>query len=758
MDSNPSDNSAYQAEQDRLIKLAAFAHALVSKRKEAVDARRQSGIEQIWQEDEEYYNGIDECNRGEVMLKPATKEGRVTSNRFANDNRSTAFVNITQPYVDLITAREFDMLFPVDDRPFSIEPTPIPEINGVVDSQNPMPNGDMTEGDAAKAYIKDAEDKAEKAETQIWDWLSESSWGTQGHKVVAQKNMLGTGVLKGPYPVKYRKRKMMSSEFGITVQMLEQIKPASKMIDVWNLFPDPACGDDIHSGAYIWEKDTVTGKQLRELKGTSGFLDDEIDKVLHEGPNCKYIEDSNYRQRLNSYQMEQDNYDIWYYHGVADKNDLSAAGLAVDEDLSVVVVMVNSHVIKASQSVLDSGEFPYDIFVYQKRIGHWAGIGVARQVRTAQRMVNAASRNLMDNAGVSAGPQIIYRKGVVRPANQIFEITPLKLWEVDDDADLRDVQSAFTSISIPTMQQELEAIIRLALEFAERATSMPLILQGQQGSATNTVGGMQILQQNSNTVLRRTAKLFDDVIERHIGRYYEWLLLHSDNDDIKGDFSIIAKGSSALYERDAQNQMIMQLLQFSANPVFGLNPEQLMIEVLKSNKISPDRVCFTDQEKEQMQQQAPPPDPAIQVAQIRGQAQMEVEQLKQKSDSDEIAMKQKAMEAELALKLQMAQQDRDHEMQIKQLDYQIKLMELSQSSEQSLASIKAALADTTMRLGVQKELSYASMDDQKQQSERDKQHEAVQGERDKSHEMAKIAMQPPSEPVGRAPKGQAYER
>lgn len=742
------DDFQHQAEQQRKAQLAAFAASLVSKRKEAVDARKLSGIEDIWQEDEQYYGGIDQYNQGEVMLKPTSVAGRVQIRSKSNTStKSTVFVNITQPYVDLVSAREFDMLFPVDDKPFAIEPTPVPDIDDVKASDAPMPDGQMTEGEAAQGFLAEASHKAELAETQIWDWLAESNWHTEGRKVVEQKNRLGTGVLKGPYPKRCKeKAKATDPNTGrISIQFTDVTKPASRQIDVWNLYPDPACGSNIHDGSYIWEKDTVTGKQLKALKG-GGYLDDEIDRVLEEGPSKKYLTDE-YRRNGNRYFQDQDNYEIWYYHGVASKEDLRAALCPCDKDLDVMVVLVNDSVIKATQAVLDSGEFPYDVFVYQSRDLFWAGSGVGRQVRTAQNMVNAATRNLMDNAGVSAGPQIIFRKGIVRPADGVWEITPLKIWMVDEDANIKDVEHAFTSVVIPTMQQELEAIIRLALEFAERATSMPLMLQGQQGAATETVGGMQILQSNSNTVLRRTAKLFDDVVERHIDRYYEWLMQHADSDEAKGDYKIIAKGSSALYERDAQNQMILQLVQYAANPAFMLSPERLMVEILKSNKISPDRVMLTDEEKQQQAQQPPPADPALEVAKLRGQTAMDVEKLKQQSDMQEIEAKSHEMQSEMALKLQMAQQDRDHEMKIKQLELQMKMMELSASSQQSLESIKAALADTSMRLNVQQRLSQDAQA-----------HEKDQNERDKAHDITKLALQPPTEPVGRAENGRAYEQ
>lgn len=733
------DSSEHQAEQERLAKLAAFAGKLADKRKEAKDGRRLSGIETLWREDDDYYSGIDAYNRGELaLLKPATVSGRPTAQDKIQATRSTVFVNITQPYVDMASARVSDMLLPTDDKPFHIKPSPIPEVSKHIDNPEVLADGQSTVGDAAKAFISEMTDKADKAETQIWDWLVESRWHGEMRKVIEQCSRIGTSVMKGPYPVKRKKRTMKKTEDGAMALVIEEeLKPSSKMVDVWNFYPDPACGDNIHNGRYVFERGDISARQLRDLKGT-GYIDSEIDAIIKEGPDRRNAE-SNHHDLVKDNEM----FEIWYYTGMADYDDLLSTGCDCEEGdvIPVTVVLVNDRVIKASVSILDSGEFPYDVMRWQYRADSWAGTGVARQVRTAQNMVNAAARNLMDNAGVSAGPQIIMRDGVVYPADGDYTLSPLKIWRVDANADIQQVQHAITSITIPTMQVELQNIIKMALEFAERATSMPLLLQGQQGASTETVGGMQILQANASTVLRRIAKISDDdVIEPHIIRYYEWLMIYGDDDTMKGDYSIEALGSTAFYERDAQAQMIMQMLPMAGDPEFRLSKEKLMTEVLKANKISPERVRLNDEEWQALQQkmqQNQPVLPQIEAAKIRVDGDLQKAQLVQQSDMAEIQAKSEAMKSEFALKLHMNEEQMAHEMEIEKLRYQVKLMELSQAQNISLDAIKASLAGQTMSLKTQKELAYASLD-------------AKNGKPDQ-------VIEPKTEVPGRAPDGQAYQ-
>jgi hypothetical protein len=142
VDINFDNENQAQAEADRLSRLAAFAGKLSTKRKEAVNGRLTSGIEAEWNKCDDYYEGIDDLNRSEMMQKPATSEGRVTIRLKPEDvSRSTVFVNITQPYCDMGAARVADMLLPTDDKPFSFSPTPIPEMSDALKDQSPMPGG-----------------------------------------------------------------------------------------------------------------------------------------------------------------------------------------------------------------------------------------------------------------------------------------------------------------------------------------------------------------------------------------------------------------------------------------------------------------------------------------------------------------------------------------------------------------------------------------------------------------------------------------
>lgn len=752
--------AAAQAKQDRLD---SFAGALSEKRRAAVDARRASGIEQIWREDEEHYEGVDDANRSEgVTLKPRDPNGTGGASIVEPANPgtgSTIFLPITRPYVDFSAGRAADMLLPTDDRNWSIQSTPMPDVIAAFGDGTPIsvPNAPFsTIGQAAKAMVAETTAKVEKAQKRIEDWLEEGQYNAEQRKVLLDAAKVGVGILKGPFPVKKMSRAVVkdpsTGELSIAIQ--NKTAPLSKRISYWNFYPSADCGDDIHKGSGTWEKDTMTARELRDLIGTNDsagnpmYLEDCIKRCLEEGPQRKYEGDE--RQTVKDGEV----YEVWYYHGIASAEDLRAANVTVEkgEVLPVMVTMVNDRVIKAALSTLDSGALPYDVMVWQPREGYWAGIGVSRQVRPAQRMLNGAVRNLMDNAGVGAGPQFVYRDGHLKPADPSddYSVRPRKFWKQTKDSNVDDVRKAFAAIDIPMVTEELMQIVQFALKMAEDCTGMPMLMQGQQGQASKTVGGMQLLSNNSNTPLRMIAKQFDDrITEPHITRYYEWLLMYGPAQDEKGEFIVAARGSSALFERDAQNQAILQMAAIVKDPTYKINPEKWFAEFLKAQRLDPARFQYTPEEWAQIEEQqknAPPPqDPRIAAATISAQASIKREEIKAgvvekriQTDTDRDAVFAQAENQRTELEHQARMEELASRERLAMLEY-------ANREKVSLESVKAQLAQTAMKVKAQKELSAMSLG-----ADLHKHHTPPAPPHPQ-------ALTPPTEPAGRAPNGEAWQ-
>lgn len=594
-------------EQDVLdeTRKAAFLISLLGKRKEAIAGRAGSGIEDQWREDEEHYQGIDNANREFANEGSAYRAKRwaTSDDSKTRPNRSVVFLNITRPYVDAAGARVADMLLPTDDRAWAIKPTPIPRMTSSIIAQL----GGLESANAAISQgLEAATAAANLMQDEIDDCLNESNWHGEARQALEDAARIGSGVIKGPYPVK-RSARIYQQQDGISEMIkIEEIKPGSKRIDCWNLFPDPGCGESIHNGGYVWERSYDSARQLKDMASMPGYDKDAVMQALKEGPSTP-------QGAAGATEKKPDEqYERWTFYGTCDADDLEQHGVGVEDETpkaSAMVVIINDRIVKCSLNVLDTGEFPYDVLAWQRKPGSPWGVGVSRQIRTVQRMLNGACRAMMDNAGNTAIPQIILGNGVT-PADGRYSINGGKLWRADPE--ITDVRGAFHAFVPPSVQAEMMNIINFAMKMGEDTTGMPAMLQGIRGDAPDTLGGMQMQNNNASGVLRRLAKRFDDYItEPHIRRYYDWMMQHSDREDIKGDYQIDVRASSALVERDAQQNFLLTLLNAAVNPAYGLDPAKLAAELLKGQRYDPKLIQYSPEKLAKMQQASAASDPLI---------------------------------------------------------------------------------------------------------------------------------------------------
>ena len=437
--------------------------------------------------------------------------------------------------------------------------------------------------------------------------------------------------------------------------------------------------------------------------------------------------------------------------------------------------MINDIVVRGSLNPLDSGRLPYHSVPWTRRPGSWVGVGISEQLEVPQRMVNAATRAMLNNGGVSSGPQIIMNKEGVRPANGDWRLAPHKIWYASRETNMDDVRKTFFAFDIGNVTDQMLKIAEYGMKLAEESTNIPLITQGMSGSTTpETLGAAQLQNNNANQLLRNIGYGFDEYItEPLVQQYYEYLLLDPDiPDDEKGDIKINAHGSIALVERSIQDQTIAQMTPLAENPVFGVDPKKWFAELAKSKHLDPRRFQYSEEEQAKRDAQPPVPAPAVQVAQIKAQisqAQLQAD-AKRAQDEDALArelaqLDMQSREATDRLRNETEQlrvkldTDRDTayvqaEMQKNQADYQHNqaLLQLKRDLAQldyaskhalSLEQVKQKLADTAMKIQAQKEL--ATLD-------------AGLTLRTHHTPSADALMKPPTQSPGKAENGKAFSQ
>lgn len=652
--------------------------------------------------------------------------------RMREADSSQVYVNITRNKTRAAIARLSDMLLPNDDRNFGLKPTPVPATSkaaetlqatgmsahqaGQVAMQGAQQPGMAQPGQASQQSEQQALDEAARAmQQQIEDDFTEAHYNAHVRELIDDACKLGTGILKGPTVVNRARRAWVTDPAtGQSVlEVQEELRPGLERVDPWDFFPDmSACS--MREAEFVFERKLVNRKQLRDLAELPGVIASQLRLALadEDGQHISQDRRDELRAITGVDTVANDaRWELWEYWGPLDKDELRSAGVEVDDDPLVeytgTVLMVGPHVIKAAINPLDTDDLPYSVFNWETDRSSIFGFGVPYLMRHPQRVVNAAWRMMMDNAGLSAGPQVVINKRSVTPADGSWTVRSRKLWFATGDA---PVEQAFNVFNIPSNQGELFSIFQAAQQLADTETNLPILLQGEGvsgGPGAKTATGMQMLMNNSNIVLRSAVKNFDDgITEPTVRRFYDFHMLYTDRAEIKGDFDIVARGSTVLVAREEQQEKLIMLTQVAGNnPLFAqmTNWHGLYKEILRTLQVPVDSIVKSEDQLAQEQSnqgQEPPPETQLEMAKL---------QMKQQ----ELQLKAQQQQAELQLKQQQQQWDQEYKAAELQSRQEKDRQELALKEGITLAQLEAKLGLESQKLELKMQETAAKLQTQR---------------------------------------------
>ena len=693
-----------QAERDMAERLRVFGVRLQSKADDQVQQRYS--IDERWLDDLRQFNG---------------QYDKVTAATLAASGGSKLFVNITRNKVNAAEARLIDILFPTDDRNWGIQPTPVPYLSKIAKDEDPVQNEDgspfvtdkgvqVEKRDIAQGVIEEARERSNAMQDEIADQLTETNYNSVNRDMVHDAVLYGTGILKGPVILGKTRQKWSEvvddqGQVAQVIEIVEDLKPGAERVDPWDFFPDMQ-SRSIDDAEFIFQRHYMSKKALRDLADKPGFLRTQIAEVLKQDADnshtATHLQEMQSMAGLSSY--ENGRFEVWEYHGSVEKEDLIAAGVEVDEDdvftdYNGVVWFSEGRVIKAVINPADTGDMPYSVFNWEGDDTSVFGVGIPFLMRSSQKVLNATWRMLMDNAGLSVGPQTVINSQVVRPADGNWRLTPHKVWELTDKNG--NVNNVFGSFEINSHMTELIALFQYARQIADEETALPQIAQGEQGSATDTASGMSMLMNSANTMLRRVVKNFDDDVTRpFIKRMYDWNMQFNPKEDVKGDFCIDARGTSSLLVKEQQAANLMNLMNIAASPLLEplTNTAALYRKVVSSMQIEADEIVKSTEEIEletqKMQKQM----------EAQQQAMMQAQQQQQQAPTgDPLAQQKLELEAQ---KMQMDAQLKGAQIQAQAQKLELDQQKIASDRELELAKMAAEkgikVSEMRTKLGIEK--------------------------------------------------------
>lgn len=730
------DEESEEEKEQRLREaLGAVVNRLDRLALEQVQAKNE--IEERWLLDLRQYHGrydadtekkLKESKRSKLFVgltrtKTSSWESRLSDLLFPTDGQNW---DIEPTPVPTISSEA--------QKAYKATQTAASEANAIMDQaereQDPQRKADLlakaeqiavggNEQASKNAELQDTIDAARQAsdlmQDEIADQLVECSYSIRAREAIHDMCKLGTGIMKGPVASNRMRRQWTKStpigEDGeipagaptaYALGMTIETRPEFSRVDPWNFFPEMSART-LEEASFTFERHLWNAGQLKRAVKSTGLDPKAVAELIEEKPKEAMPA---YWTSLREITLNtgtagvESRYHVWEYHGPLEKEDLETIATAtgdeaimkdyeenVLEDFNVIMWFCQGRLLKIGPHPMDSGETLYSAVPFERDDTSIFGYSVPALMRDSQDAMNAAWRMIMDNAGLSVGPQIVIDQSVITPVNGSYELTPMKQWLLNSSSLTKLPEGArpFQTFDIPSRQDHLESIIAHARQFADDETNMPLIAYGEQAShITQTAQGMSILMNSANVVFRRVVKHFDDCMTvPNIRRIYDWNMQFNERDDIKGDFEVHARGSSVLLVRELQAQNLMAMIStFAGHPVLGPLGKwaNAFRKLCEAHMIHSDELVKSDDEIREDQ------DRARKEAELAAQNQGP-------NESQLLGMK-------LNHELQNAREQREHDAQMRDLDREAALIKLAQQHNMTLDQLEA-------KLNIQREKSAA---------------------------------------------------
>lgn len=604
-----------------------------------------------------------------------------------------------------------DILFPAGDKAWSIEPTPIPELNGNIEQsiQQQVASGvqqvqqqgaQVSEEDikelekgmrerVKQAMIKQAADASRAMEDKIEDQLVDSKWETAMMEFLDDFVTFPAAIVKGPV---YRMKKRLKwGDQGEPIvdyyacAMDERVSP-------FDIFPSPGA-IDIEDGNLI-ERVHFSRSDLYGLIGHKGYNEDAIRKVLDE-PQSNSLWDTAKEDEIRRAETgiqnnnnDDDLIDGLHYWGTASGKVLQDWGLPQVEDpqkeYEIEAILIGREVIRVAINDDPLGRRPYYKACFQNKPGSFWGESIPRLMRDVQRMCNATARALSNNMGMASGPQVVVMKDLMAKGETISQMYPWKQWQMTTNP-MGQNSPPISFFQPNSNAQELLNVYEYFEQKADDATNVPRYSYGNEkvAGAGQTAQGLAMLLESATKGIKQAIRHIDTrVIKPRIERQYHENMLYEDDPTIKGDLQVVARGSSALIAKAATQARRNEFLQMTANEmdmqIIGAEGRtellRQMVRDLDMDGVVPDEEVVKAKQ-EQMAQQPPPEDPRVALERMRMEGQMALEQFRaQQADMDR------------QMKIQVAMMEREGDM-----------MELAGKREIDLEKIKAKLGEVAIK-------------------------------------------------------------
>lgn len=580
------------------------------------------------------------------------------------------WVDLTETKCRAASAWIREVLMPVGDRPWMVDPSPMPDLpkprkdsivrEAMAKAQEVMVQsaqagggimsreefqaaaveiGDKIKDQVTQAYKKVAQAAAERMSTRIEDEMLQGDWERAVDEFIEDFVTYPAAVLEGPV---YTRKRQLGWGAGWKPVVDEKPRMTWRRVDIFDVFPAPYA-IDCQSGDFIVRK-RYTRRELFDCIGVEDYRETEIRAALQaytSGHLESWLWTEAERQRL-----QQDTMYTWlapsgvidalHYWGSVPGWKLMTWGVRLQEgedidpqnEYEVDAIIIGPYVIRCAINRDPLKRRPYWKACYDSVPGAFWGRSIPDLAETCQKMANAAACALADNMGMASGPMVWTHVDRFANGETSVDVFPWRVWQLKSDP-TQGVNPGVGFFQPDNNADSLSKQIEIWEIKADDATGIPRYTYGNErvAGAADTYSGLSMLMNNAAKGLRRAIGNCDvGVIQPTVYSAFVNLMIYDPDHSIKADCVIRPRGAAAILVREAQSQARLQALQLTANPidmqVIGVEGRaELLRQVFKALDIPGDDVIpDSDELAKRQQQQAEQQQAALQAqAEAEGQ-------------------------------------------------------------------------------------------------------------------------------------------
>lgn len=528
-----------------------------------------------------------------------------------------------------------DVLRPAGDRPWSIRPTPVPELPP--DYEQEIQQQVMMEAQAMqqelmglnilqmpevqaafKVFLQGLKDKvkemlddeAERKAEGMTEVISDQQ--IQGHFINSFKQVLNdiitlkAGILKGPVVRRKKVNKWVQKQGQWIQDLQDELVPEFDRVSPFDFYPAPGA-TSIDDGD-VFERHFLHRADLVSLIGVPGYKDDAIRQVLseHDLNATKEVlpvdTERYYMEHGETSTMNRTGkLEALEYWGSVPGSYILDWGIQGDIDpeyeYEINAWMVNGTIIKAIINPDKLGRKPYSITSFEKVPGSVWGKGIPEMMVDIQDVCNAVARAIVNNSQLASGPMVEVN---VDKCDANTAMYPWKIFQSNNQT--MSEQPAVRFYQPNMYVSPLLQVYEFFSLAADESTGVPRWAYGNTnvGGAGGTSSGLSMLMTYAARGIKQVIQhIDDDIFSTILERHYDYNMQFYPDNSIKGDARVVARGSSSLIAREQQTMRLKEMLQVTSNPVdlqlLGLESRlEMLKQMFKSMEIDLDSLPESD--------------------------------------------------------------------------------------------------------------------------------------------------------------------